>query len=505
MSDYYAKFTGTIDRRSPQGEGDITEPILRENWLCRDGRLRKPIGTQRAITTTLSDIPRWAGRYYTVEAGQITPKTFCYTEDGKIWVIDDNAKTATVIKSDLKLNAYPKHILFKTGEQTKLYLVDGESLYGYDGNNDNRFEKVNFVDSDGNSVKPIDLIEHKDRLCIISNSYLFISANLEPEVFNSATDSLQIIVGSGKGRNLAIGKIEDKLYVLNTEGIFELAGDVISVLASLFTLSLVEEKNILATRSMVRVEKSIIFLADDYELWSWDGVNSQMLSYKLKLKDFVNPYREMLDKAVAVYYNNYYMLSFVENGQTEPKLEVWWDAFENKIDLVRGRNVSCYMKTDPTQEIEYLQLGRSDIGSIMYADRGYNFDTTAITTKLRTRDLFVKKGENVRFTAFYPEIEPTGDRNIIITYLLDGRLSVVTGSGSNWLQNLRGEVKTLGTISIKNQAQFSSRIRPKINYSRGESIAFEISDSTADLTCDFLGIGIDFVSRGKSKGKTIGL
>lgn len=503
MGNFYTKFTGKINRRSPQNEGNSDEPIIRENWLARDGRLSKPPGHESMITG-LSDILRWAGRYYTIETGIIAPKTFVYAQDGRIHVIDDVAKTSTEVKSLLEENANPKHWLFKTVASVKLYLVDGVNLYSYDGNNDNKFERVILTDTGGNSLEPIDLIEHRDRLMLISKTSLYVSKNLYPEVFDDATDSIQIIVGSGKGKNLALGKIEDKLYILNTEGIFVLEGDVISALASTFELRLVDERRIVAGGTVCKVEKAILFLADDYELWSWDGGSSEMLSYEFQLKDYINTNKEMLAKATAIYHNNYYKMSFVQKGDSEPNTEVWWDAFENKIEIVKGRHVSCYIKTDSTEETEYLQMGQSNIESIVQEGIGNDFNGSAIETRLRTRDLTPKKGFNVRFLAFYPEMMPTGNREIVIRYLLDGRSSNPSDANAHWVQSLRGEIKTLGMISIKNQEQFTGRCRPKINYARGESIAFEIIDSTKGLKADFMGISIDYIPKHKSKGKLIG-
>jgi len=502
--DAFFKFTGTIDRRSPPNEGDMTEPLLRENWLCRNGILKKPDGTERAITTILSDIPRWMGRYYTIETGVAAPKTFAYTKDGIIWIIDDQAQTAVAVKTLLNTNAYPRHQLFKTANQTRLYLVDGNDLYRYDGNSENNFIKVGLTDNAGKSIVPIDVIEHRDRLWLLSKTNLYASKNLDPENFSNANDSLNIIVGSGRGHNLAFARLGYRLYIFNTEGIFVVEGDVISALASTFEVRIVDERKIIAARSVTKVEKAILFVADNYELWSFDGSSAQMLTYKFILRDFINPIKELLDKAVATYFNNYYMLSFVEKGQTEPNMEIWWDSLENKIDIVRGRNISCYLDIDPAEENDYLQSGRSDIGMIMNCDRGYNFDGTAITVKLRTRDIPIAKGVNVRLLAFYPEITPTGNRNIVINYLLDGRLSNSSGADAFWTQNLRGEVNTLGTISIGNQNQFTDRVRPKINYARGESIAFRIEDTTVDLRADFRGIGIDFIKKHERKGKLVG-
>ena len=89
-------------------------------------------------------------------------------------------------------------------------------------------------------------------------------------------------------------------------------------------------------------------------------------------------------------------------------------------------------------------------------------------------------------------------------YLLDGRLSEFTDSGSNFLEFIEGENKGLGFIKIKNQAQYIDRIRPKINYAKGTSIAFEIYDATKDIKLDLIGIGIDFLPRALKKSRKIG-
>jgi hypothetical protein len=508
------KPTAKIDRRGPNDEGDPSMPIERENLISRDKRLVKPHGTAAfhiGLSTDtppayslLSGIVTWMARYTTVETGSTSPRTFAYTKDGVLWVYDQYG-IATNIKGGLNLNAYPKSWPFKTQTQTKLYMVDGRDLLRYDGNNDNRWDVVPELDADSKTINPIDVIEHRDRLCLLSNTYLYISANLSPEEFDNATDSLQIIVGSGKGTNLAFGKIEDKLYIFNTEGIFILYGDVISALATTFEVRILEEKRIIAARSICKVEKALMYMADDYNIWSWDGSSSQKMSHSEKLEDYVNTYRGQLDKMVATYYNNFYMLSFVEKGMTYPNLEVWWDAFENKIDFVRGRNVSCYMQTDPNIEQKFMLLGRSDTPKVMYADQGYNFDDAPIEVRLRTRDVRVSEEHNVRFTAFYPRIAPTGSRNLNLQYMLDGRLSN-SGESISWNQSLEGEfVKNLGTeIRIKNQEAFMDRVRPRINYSKGRTIAFLLLDSTKDLTMELRSIGISYIDKYPKKGKAVG-
>lgn len=497
------KFNGKIDRRTPFNEGDFNNPILRENWLARDGKISKPRGNE-AVITGLTSIPRWEGRYNSIAPGGSAPKSFVYTEDGKLHFIDSVAETYTTVKEVLNTNAYPRHTLIKVAGEIKMYFVDGVNLYSYDGNGDNLFSLVSVTDTSGNSVVPIDLIEHKDRLMLISETILYVSKNLDFEVFDDAIDSIAIIVGSGKGKNLAVRKIEDKLYIFNTEGIFVLDGDVISALASTFEVRLIDERKIVAGRTAVKVEKAIVFLADDYELWSWDGNSSRMLTYEFNLKQDVSTYQNKLERAVATYHDNYYKMSFVKKGDADNEAEIFWDAFEDKVDVVVGRNVSCYMKTDPTVETEYLEMGLTSANTIVRDDRGSDYNGSAIASRIRTRDVTPLKGYNVRFVGFYPEFMPTGIRDIVIRYLLDGRSSNPTGANATWDQRLRGETKTLGFIEIKNQSQTTDRVRPKIKYSRGESIGFEIIDETLGLKADLVSMGIEYVGKQLSKGRTIG-
>ena len=508
--DTVLKFTSRLDRRSPYSEGDINSPTMRENWVTRDGILKRPLGTTKASATAFASKPTWATRYHTFETGIVNPKSFIYTQDGKIWHIDDTDGKTTQVKDLLNENAYPKSWLFKIQTQNLLYFVDGLNLYKHDGNNDHKFEKVKITDTDGDGIKPIDVIEHKDRLFLISEAFVYVSENLNPDVFNSATDSIQIVVGSGKGKNLALGKIEDNLYILNTEGIFVVVGDVISALASTFEVRLVDERRIIAGRTAVKVEKAIIFLADDYNIWSWDGNTTTKLSHSEKLEDFVNTYRSQLDKACATYFNNYYMMSFVEKGQSENKLEIWWDAFENKIDFIRDRDVACYMITDPTVESPYMQFGHSTTKYLMWADRGYNFDDVAIESRLRSRDITPRKGQNVRFTNFYIELspiatEPTtgGVKNFTVRYHLDGQLSDLVNEAF-WTQEMIGVTRRLGIIYIQNQTQVTYKIRPRIYHSRGQSIQFFINDSTLDLRIEIISFGFDIVGKAKKVGRKVG-
>jgi len=505
--DKFWKFVGKIDDRKPRNEGDFASPVKCENLLSRDGVLATPPGTVKDITTELTGRPTWGVRYDTQETGVVKKqKSFCYTIDGKLWFLDEVANTATEIKDGLNTNAYPKSWLVKVNTQTILYFVDGLKLYKYDGNNDNTFNEVKVEDSNGESVKPIDLIEHKDRLILISQDFAFISKNLEFDVFDNPVDSIQLIVGSGKGSNLALGKIEDILYFMNTQGIFVLRGDSISAVASTFSIDLIEERNIVAGRTAIKVEKAINFLAatdKNIELWSFDGVNTKLLSHNERIHDKINLSKVALDKAVAYYYDNYYMLSFVERGETDNNLEFWWDALGGAARWVRGRDVSFYMSGNPTVEEPFLWVGSSSSNYVLrHAPGERTFNGSKIPIYILTKDLTISKGRNVRITEIFPEIKCTGQNSIDLRYLLDGRLSDLDHEAETTV-DLSGEVKTLGLIRIRNQEGVLSRVLPKINYSKGVSIAFEIR-MDVDFDVELLGIGISYIDKGDKKNKKVG-
>jgi hypothetical protein len=161
------------------------------------------------------------------------------------------------------------------------------------------------------------------------------------------------------------------------------------------------------------------------------------------------------------------------------------------------------MITDPTVEPCIQYLGRSDVNKIMIADRGRNFDGSPIIKRFRSKDITIAEGRNVRFTAFYPGIDPTGNRNMFMRYLLNGRQSDLDHT-ADFLQNLEGESKALGYIKFNNQNQFSDRVRPKINYSRGMSIALEIYDATPDIEFQMCNFTLEYIDKGAIKGKKVG-
>ena len=499
MKDVYVRFNGTIDRRNPRDEflkDKENSVYMRENFLARDGKLKRPVGTVHQITTTLTGIPTWITRYNTVEIGQISPKSFFYTQDGKAWVIDDQAKTATVVKELLNKDAYPNSDLFKLGDQVFNYFVDGEGLYKYDGNNANNWEKVKLEDSDGNSVKPTDVKEFQERLCVISDSYLFISKNLEPDTLDDATDSIQIQIGKGRGKNLSLISLGDNLYIFNTEGIYILEG-IISAVASTFWVRQVDDHKILSGRTCKKVESAIFFLASDYNVWAFNGSSCEKKTHNEKLEDFINTSRDMLDKAVATYEENYYKLSFVEKGSTYPNLEWWWDSLEDRGDFVRGRNVACYLETESTVEEVFRQIGKSNEAKILNCV-GTAFDTEPIRSKLWTKDITIKKGHNVRFRSFYLDIEPiSATMRIDVNYLLDGRIG--NDVATSWTQALQGETWDLGQIHIANQSQVIHKTQPKIDYARGQSIAFYIDDAKPDTYITIKGMRIDYITKHRKK------
>lgn len=662
--DAYYSFTKRVDRVTPRSKGDNDSPVVRENYYSRDGRLQTVPGTQRVIDELLTEKCTGMWRYYSRETGIDNPKTIAYTIDGKLWWINEKTKSCTEILTGMKTDAYPVACIYKLGEQYYMYIVDGEYLWEWNGNNSNIWTDKTPKQSDGSSYKPIDVIEHKDRLVLLTDRQVLVSKNLDPTVFNDASDSIEIIVGAGQGFNRAMRKLRDRLYFFNTEGCFILSGDLLSAVASTFSVDIADPNTKVAVgRSAQNVENGIMYLGDDLEVYTFDGNSSKLMSYNENLKTIVNPERKYLDQVVG-HYNSVekrYFLSVVETGASRNNYEIVYDAVEDKIDFIRNRNVSCYCQYNGAFEEDELLLGASegdtDKRTIRWANRGYNFDGVGIRHRLRTRDIYFSKGQRARISAFYPELEPRGNSDIAIRYLLDGRLSDLgkttwdiigqddssTQDGYNILtsssggtaftapqsgyiytvyayigatvagnsgririwsyaaglpgtqlaqtndvfynttsggwkiftllapvhlisgtkycitlthtssgqiilyyntkvsesftlgigdipvtaitdrefllyasyesdrteearfdQSLAGEQKGLGFINISNQAQFTDRVKPKIDYAQGSSIAFEIDEAEMNNHYALLGIGMSITGKPKIKGKLVG-
>jgi len=382
--------------------------------------------------------------------------------------------------------------------------VDGKDLYKYDGNNDNEFYKVDITTSDGESIYPIDVIEHLDRLCLISETNFYISKNLEPDTFDDATDSLDIIVGSGKGKNISFGKINDSLFIMNTEAKFKLIGDTISAVAITFDIDRIEflVNNITLGHTAVNAEGAIYFLAQDLNVYRFNGAVSVKISHYAKLEDIINPYPNYLRNAIATYEDNFYKLSFTETGHHRNMLEYWYDTIEEKDDFVRGRNVACYMQTDPAIELPFKLIGRTSEYTICYADRGQYFDGTAIRSRLWTKDVTMKKNHNCRITNFYVDMEVTGPFNFNIYYILDGRID----PAQYFAQRAEGEYNETAfpNIHLSTQNQYTDRAKPKIKWAKGETIAFYIDDSQLNTKIIIKGVTIEFVVKELIKGRKVG-
>ena len=194
--DRFYNFTGKINRRTSATSVDPNSPRKRLNLLSRDKKLSSVPGVESYVSG-FNATPTWGHRYHTTETGIFEPKSFVYSQDGVMSVIDDNARTRTNVTQGLNTNAYPRSWDFKLDTITYTYLVDGLNLWKTNGNNQNQWEKVDFVDALGQPVKPIDVVEHLDRLIVVSEDFVFVSKNLEPDNFSDATDSIQIIVGTG--------------------------------------------------------------------------------------------------------------------------------------------------------------------------------------------------------------------------------------------------------------------------------------------------------------------
>jgi hypothetical protein len=149
-----------------------------------------------------------------------------------------------------------------------------------------------------------------------------------------------------------------------------------------------------------------------------------------------------------------------------------------------------------------LVTGRADIGCLMWHGRDFNFDGTAISISMKTKDFVLIPDRNVRFNYFWVMGSPQYGNTVTFRWYLNSRL---TGSTSDSVtQSLSGEVKAIAAMNFSTQSRFMDRITPPILYSKGNSIAFEIEDATKEANCNIYSISMEFEPGDKVRNNLIG-
>lgn len=506
---------GRINRRDLVSEIDDDQVLSRENFAVigsKNKKLKKLPGSDRFNSSSFTAGPTvWGYRYYTKSNKR---KTFFFNQgDGSIYHISD----AGVLTQDVSIFS---HITYPCAEEMRVSGVDqlffsegvNTGMYSYDGNDSNHFIKETSV-----TLNFVGMVSWLDRMWGFEEDSedLYFSANLNPTDYTNSTDAGMMTIGAKRGSKIQQIIVDNEtLYIFKEDGIYYLDGKSPYEFA---VRELTTELGLVARRSLKKVESGMVFLASDYEFYSFGGTQNslKMLTYDLSIggdrtKDLVPIInRDRMEPVCATYHNKIYRCSFCENGQVTNNLEYCFSSINETDWLTRDNNVSCYIPYTRHPDLQELVTGRSDAGYLMYQYRGLNWDNQATSPtmpiKIQTKFIGYEEPRNLRVKRVWINTgSALGSLGIPVKIQLDSRLAESSMSSNTF--PTQGETKNLtNSIKINNQSVISSRQIMQHNASKGQNFSLLIDENINNRDFEFSSFGAEVISKNVKRSEKIGV
>ena len=478
------------------------------NYIARDDKVKKTSGTEAYNSTALTNAVSWVHRSYHKRADNTFVKRTFLFSGGQVYSGDDLTGTLTSRVAGLNAQAIPLSATIQVSENSILYLFTGEDeVQSYDGNGSYVWVKTGINVATGKTV--VGAVTHLDRFWywFKNSSSTIYSTTLKPE--NFTTDSDEIIVGQETDSvimALVVGANET-LYIFKNQSIWELYGRT----PSTFQFRRITDKYGLASkRAIFGVGSGFVFLNEfDKELYFFGGTESSITP----LTEDAIRLREILDithirKVAMIVHKGLFRMAYTHMGDNgEQTRELVYPIAEPGSDglpkwsMLRGTKVYSYSVWNQQGDNNELVTGRSDTGKIMYHERTNQFDGTNIYTQIRTREIVASEDKVVRFKGFWIRGHPTGMAGTVtFNYYVNARTSS-PGIGALAPQ---GERRVLGSIKISTQELFNNRIIPLHSSSLGNSISFELEDSSVDSIIELHSIAFKAQERYKIRSDLVG-
>ncbi len=489
---------GGLNRRFPEHKltgKEIHKCQELRNLLSLDGRIYLVPGASRYNSTALTNDIKWAKKiYYTI--GGDNKKDQFVISGGKIYKGNEQSQAlnqVTINNSlDISLdsNFYPIDTTIKVAEQVSTFLVDGTYFYKFNGNDSGNWERLPIkLDTDGDTIQPIFIIEYLDRLWVLvkQKNILIYSKNLNPENFSDSTDAgiLELPPGIG-GFPTGLVKSRGYLNVVHEDYIVPVTGSSPSTFG-IRPGDVTYGYGTRAPRSIFNLgpDEFGFLNSKDNEIHLSGSLPSQ-LSYDIKFRELINPVKA--DQTIIHYDTvlNAIRVGYVLTGETLLNAEEIYSINEKKwCGQTRDRNISCYCQWNGRGDDGRLLTGRSDTGLLMIQDASLNFDSNAIHYKFVSAS-YMSDDEisDLEFEEFFIDAKPYGNFGIPLSYYVDSR---ITTSGTEQV-NMQGEIINLGLIEISDQNVFLNRALPFIDYSKGRMIRFQIEETISNRKFEFYGI-----------------
>lgn len=488
-------------------DGGFIQCSKLQNYICGRNCITKVGGTEAYNGTSLGSdygIP-WVERSYHLRGdGSIVKRLHAYY-GGAIYYGDDVNGTLTQTNvTSLSPTAIPLSFSFQVAGNSIIYMCTGSgTIHKYDGNGSFQWEQTN-LDTD-----IINGVDHLQRVWYWhqKSSLLSYSSLLDPETIED-----DILCGDNAKDSFVVSCIKtgnERFFIFKNNSIYELSGRT----PSSFALIRVSDRFGLASkRAWFPWRGGIIFLNEnDKELYFFGGTESSITPLTeddIRLREILDTTEDEINKICMTIHENLFRMSFkYTGGELDGNIcELVFPINELRADgkpkwsLLKGTNVYSYTQMNKYSENNYLLTGRSDIGKVMYHNRGHNFDNLPIETVMRTAEI-VASDENVMvFGDFFIKGKPDSNSHPIdFRYFINGR----TGDYASTPVIPKGETRTAGLITIQKSDLFNDRIVPEVLYRRGNSIAFEIYDNTLDTNLELYSIAFSATDRYKIRNQYV--
>lgn len=484
-----------------------------QNMFSLDGRFTLAPGATKYNSATFPGMCTWLKRIYYQDSGNDFRFSFAVIGN-KIYKGDDSTGTLNQVSINgnyilsLETDFYPIDTTLKGSGQIYNYLVDGKYFYKFIPNAGGNWERLAVLqDIDGNDIEPIFNAEWLDRQWVLvkGRNVLLGSANLQPELFDDANDSILLELPPGKGgfpRGLI--KYRGTLYVWHDDYFVPVSGSS----ASTFGIrpgDVAEGFGSSAPRSIILVGNQIGFLNskdNEYYLTSgtFDSTDNVPLSYPIQLGQLMHPTNSV--DTVCTYDTdlNCLRISYYASGGTALGDEEIYSLAEKKwCGQTRGRNISCYSQWHGLNDDGRMTTGRSDSGCFMVNDESINFDGTAIHYKWVTGSYAPENPFDVQFEEMFLDAMPQSNTNVNIAYYIDTRSAYY----GNENVNQQGAIINLGLIEIADQQIFLNRFQPFVDRSKGRMIKFQIEGQSLNTLLEFYGLYAFYTKQDKKFSKYI--
>lgn len=484
-----------------------------QNMFSLDGKFTLAPGATRYNSVEVPGTCTWLKRIYYQDSGNDYRFSFTVIAN-RMYKGDDSTGTLNQVSINgnyilaLNPNFYPIDATLKGTGQIYTYLVDGVNFYKFIPNAGGNWEQLGALqDIDGNVIKPIFTAEWLDRQWVLvqGKNILLGSANLQPELFNDANDSILLELPPGKGGYpRALIKYRGTLYVFHDDYFVPVTGSS----ASTFGVrpgDVAEGIGTSAPRSVILVGNQIGFLNskdNEYYLTSGtlDSTDNIPLSYPIKLGELMHPTNSV--NTVCTYDSelNCLRIAYYASGGTMLGDEEIYSLAEKKwCGQTRGRAISCYSQWHGLNDDGRMTTGRSDAGCFMVNDESINFDGTAIHYKWVTGSYAPQDPFDVQFEKFYIDARPQSNTSIAIRYLIDTRTAYYGTEDVNQ----QGAIINLGLIEIADQNVFLNIFQPFVDRSKGRMLKIIIEGQALNTLLEFYAIFAFYTVQDKKYSKYI--